>query len=670
MKADSPNLTLPRLLACLCLILTICLTAGCPKTTIGPPSGPGGTGQTSPDLGHDAGTVQSELRRAQQFMAAGNAAEAEKIYGFLAMRTDLSAPQRVESFKGLAQAATMNRHTFVAMGALENWRASEPGIDSSPAWLELWKNNLTGMPPSEARKHAQALADDATRPWNARAAAASAYAVLLAENRQADNALSYLDRMGRQARSAQELALFEEALHDRLMRVSVPGLQGLAQDLTPANEEKFPHRVIALEQARRMLATNARALPAIEMLERFSRSQPFAHPELLSRVLTQAVAEPVAGDNELALLLPLTGPFAEIGWKIVSGVNAAQWETAANGTKLTVHLINTEAADWLSKLTALPASCRIVGGPLQTSVYAKARSAGALRGRVPFTFTQRLDGADEGRVAWRFFASPEDQVSALLNFAAAQGATTYGILHPDDGYGARMADTFAREVQDRGYAVQKVASYPLNTHEEWTKIVRSYLSVTMKEKDPLPSAAFEATFLPDSWLNSEMLVPNLFFYNEEKQILLATNLWEQELTERNKIDARNFSLSVFPSAWDPTLPTPAAVNLNLLLADAGLPAPDYWTALGYDFVRFAAYLNLSDGAVDANSVNARLSYIDNFAWSMAPIRWNHQGFAAQELGLFTPTEEGYGPVDMEQYKRNLERARYRQAQRIRLIKSK
>lgn len=664
MKRIIPTFPMLRLLACLGLLLALCMTTGCPKTPVSQPVG-------SPDpVVAGEGTVQNELVRARRMLDAGQPGEAEKVYSLLSMRTDLSDAQRIECFQGFALAATRNKHAFVAMGALENWRSYEPGADATPAWLNLWKSNLAALPRAEGRKHAQSLFGDTSRPWPVRASATAYYAVSLAENGKDAEALSTLTTAAREANTGEKLALFEEALLDNLARLSVPPMQRLSAQISPANEEQFPYRVIALEHARRMLATNARALPAIEMLERFSRSRPFANEKLLGLVLAQAIAEPAAtGAREVALILPLTGPYADIGWKIVQGVNAAQWETAAGGTELVVHVINTETPDWTARLMGLPANCRIVGGPLRTSVYNQGKASGALRGRVPFTFTQRLDAGDEGRLAWRFFANPADQIRALLDFAQSMGAANYGILRPDDAYGTRMADEFSKAVYSRGLAMQKEAVYPLGQHEEWTKIVRTYVSATMKGRDPIPSAQFEATFMPDGWLNSEMLVPNLFFYNEEKQILLATNLWEQELTERAKIDARNFSLAVFPSAWDPTLTAPAAANLNLLLADAGLPAPDYWSSLGYDFVRFAMHLNLPpDGSLSADDMNRRLATVDGFAWSGAPISWNN-GVAAQRLGMFTPTENGYEPVDPEQYKRRLDRARQRQAQRIRLIRN-
>ncbi len=619
------------------------------------------------------GTIDADLFEAERLLSLGDAAGAEKQFSMLSLRAGMTPEQQVRSLRGFALSSEANKHPFVALGALESWRSAAPGADADPEWLAIWERCLNALPPAEGRKRAVELANDAARTWEARQYAASWLAAAFAENKQPESGIRILGLLAKQLPDREGLAHFEETLYERLAKVSTTGVQQLAGTLTPANEEEFPYRIIALEQARRMLGVNARALPAIEMLERLTRAKPFASQKLLPMVLTQAVPlEPKrdgSGGRELALLLPMSGPYAEIAWKIVLGVNAAQWEASAGGQPVAVHVINTESPDWLTRLASLPASCRVVGGPLRTAVYTQAKQAGALAGRVLFSFTQRLDGGDEGMVAWRFFGSPEDQVAALLAFAGEQGATTYGILHPNDSYGTRMAEIFSSAARSRGFSVQKVSAYPLGEHEEWTKTVRGYLSAVMKEKDPIPNATFEATFLPDNWLNSEMLVPNLFFYNEEKQILLATNLWEQDLTGKSKIDARNFGLAVFPSAWDPTHSAPAAVNLNLLLADAGLPEPGYWTALGYDFVRFALHLDLP-GGVDAATVNDRLARLSGFSWSAAPIRWNAQGLAVQEFKLFTPTDTGYEPVDPDAFKKRLERARTRQAQRIQMIRKK
>ena len=58
----------------------------------------------------------------------------------------------------------------------------------------------------------------------------------------------------------------------------------------------------------------------------------------------------------------------------------------------------------------------------------------------------------------------------------------------------------------------------------------------------------------------------------------------------------------------------------------------------------------------APDVNAALSNHPGIPWSMAPIRWDRNGRAAQELFLFTPKPDGFAPVDVEQFRQNFEKA--------------
>lgn len=95
---------------------------------------------------------------------------------------------------------------------------------------------------------------------------------------------------------------------------------------------------------------------------------------------------------------------------ISRGAGLARQELAADGIKIRLETVNTEAPDWLSRLSALPPECAVVGGPLQARNYAQARSAGAVDQRAFFTFLPSLEQGDEGARAWRFFPSPQDQI--------------------------------------------------------------------------------------------------------------------------------------------------------------------------------------------------------------------------------------------------------------------
>ena len=116
-------------------------------------------------------------------------------------------------------------------------------------------------------------------------------------------------------------------------------------------------------------------------------------------------------------------------------------------------VIDTNQPDWLARYAALPADCVTVGGPMLSAPYSALRAQG-FGGRAVFAFLSQLpEPADEGRTAWRFFTSNEDQISAVLGFAANElGIHSFGVLAPNDSYGQRMSSLFAAAAGRQGFA--------------------------------------------------------------------------------------------------------------------------------------------------------------------------------------------------------------------------
>jgi hypothetical protein len=315
----------------------------------------------------------------------------------------------------------------------------------------------------------------------------------------------------------------------------------------------------------------------------------------------------------------------------------ARQEITGRGGSLRLEIVNTEGPRWLAELAALPRECAVVGGPLQADKYDEARKSGLTERRVFFTFLPSLESGDEGARAWRFFPSPQDQIDALVSFAAdTLNIRAYGAFYPADAFGERMTALLEQSLAARSMFLQK-APYPPGDVTVWSEAAAVLLRpVTGPDgRTPVPQTAFEALFLPDSWKNMDMLSTSLLYNGEDRLVLLGTTLWEQSLSGRVLSNAEKFILAVFPGAWNP------------LAAPAGLKAQagDFWMALGYDFTRFAARLDiasrLSPAEVGAKARTVRIP------WSMAPIFWDGAGVAHQNLWIFQVSPMGMTPVNAE-----------------------
>lgn len=345
----------------------------------------------------------------------------------------------------------------------------------------------------------------------------------------------------------------------------------------------------------------------------------------------------------LVLALP-GGPYAPITARIQNGATAAQKELAASGIAVEIKQLNTDTPDWLNQLAALPPACTVVGGPLHAPAYTAAKAAAT--SRALFTFLPQLGAGEEGHTAWRFFPSPQDQVNALLRFTRQDlGITAYGSFYPSDTYGMRMTGIFDQAVKAAGGTVNAV-SYPPADMSAWTRQASQLLQPRMVNKVPISGATFQALFLPDSWKNMEMVTTSLFYHGEDRQILMGTTLWEQGLSGQSSIGTFKYELAIFPGAWNPAAVPAALQNIG---------GVDFWTALGYDFIRFGSAMGVNAPANPA-AITASAQRAQFMPWSMAPMQWSGQGLASQHLYLFTPAPTGFALLDPAAFKERLTQA--------------
>ncbi|NCC24686.1 MAG: hypothetical protein EOM25_05715 [Deltaproteobacteria bacterium] len=348
----------------------------------------------------------------------------------------------------------------------------------------------------------------------------------------------------------------------------------------------------------------------------------------------------------LALTLPLSGPFAPVAWKIIHGAGAAQWNLGLEGLQVRISVINTEAPGWAGKVAALPPSCLAIGGPLRRESWLVLAADGLPPNRAFFTFLPSL--AEEGRKAWRFFGSPEDQARALIDMARdGMGINHFAILYPAEPFGRTMAESFALECERSGGILNGLKAYDPADHTRWNREVASFLRAETVPKGHLnPEPDFQALFLPDSLSRARLMIPNFFYHNENRILFLGPQIWTQSMNEWQGLEAEYFGLAVSPASWWPDSPSPQVGRLRNTLHDTGQDPPDFWSALGNDFVRFAAALPLPQN-LDPEAINSILCTPSAMDWSMAPLSWTPEGLARQDMFVLQPSSTGLHPVHID-----------------------
>ncbi len=343
----------------------------------------------------------------------------------------------------------------------------------------------------------------------------------------------------------------------------------------------------------------------------------------------------------VVLALPNSGPFAATAGKIRKGAAIAQNQLKTGGTNLRLENINTESQDWLAKLASLPPMCTVVGGPLQDRKYLEARKDDILDKKIFFTFTPGLQKGDEGKVAWRFFPSPQDQIDALTHFVTDDlNIHTYGAFYPSDTYGRRMVELLESTLGKRHIPVHK-AAYDAKSPATWSESVKPIINPATPDggKIPVPQTTFEALFVPDSWKHMDLVTQSLLYNGEDRLVLMGPMLWEQPLAGKKISKPEKFELAIFPAAWN-------GKRAPKALQGGG---NDFWVALGYDFVNFAVTTGLAERA-SAADVLARAQRASSSIKAMAPINWDSDGIGRQHLYVFEVTGNGSSVANPEQFR--------------------
>lgn len=648
MTKQTAPLPLPfRILCVMLCFLLLPLLGGCPKKPLG-------ESVKIPPV-----VTVSPLEEARAAYGKGDYTRAEAIALRLSADPSLSQAESLEASRLLAAAALKNEHPSVALNALDQWRALAPGVDNGREWQDAWCKALRALSSHDARTRAAELYQDAARSPLVRSVAGVFLAVRQWRDGELGQTLTALENIYTAASRAQDKAALEGRLALELHLAEPAASDLVAPFVTEANRQSFPYSIILIDKLRRESlrpgTTRDAALAALAELEgTIVLADPglFKGPPKESGILIQSAgpagpALPVAG-QPVVLALPLSGHYAAISEKIQAGAQAACDEMAATGNPVSLTVVDTDQSDWVARVDTLPSGAAVVGGILNRPAYAHAKSQGLNNRRVLFAFLPSLESGDEGRTAWRFFSSAQDQVDALLSFTSGLGIQGYGILYPQENFGRRMATLFEDRARASGASTVIPQPYEPGDQNSWMASVTDLLRANKS------GSVFRAVFLPDSWKNMDVIVPNLFYQNETRQVLLGTSLWEQGLSGASFVSMQYYNLAVFPGNWNAAHPTPAGQRLQSSLLAAGRGSADFWSGLGYDFARLSARLGVREGWTPA-SVNSALQSASSMDWSIAPISWS-SGMATQHMHLFTPTASGFRPVNEPEFRAAFEDA--------------
>ncbi|HYM33547.1 MAG TPA: penicillin-binding protein activator [Candidatus Cybelea sp.] len=255
----------------------------------------------------------------------------------------------------------------------------------------------------------------------------------------------------------------------------------------------------------------------------------------------------------VALLLPLTGPYANFGRALLDAATLALFDLGDDRlVMLPRDTQSTPSGAAAAAQAALNDGAQIVLGPLLSAETATVAPLFRERGVNVVSFSSDRSVAGSGVYIMGF--TPGQEVNAVVDYAHAQGLNRFAVLAPESPYGNAVRDALQAALGKVGGELVKAESYPADS-ADLTPIVRRFAErdrraaaleeqrrmLAQKDDDAsrealkrlegqtaLGDAGFDALLLPEGGARLKALAPLLAYYDVDpgKVRFLGTGLWD------------------------------------------------------------------------------------------------------------------------------------------------
>jgi uncharacterized protein len=598
----------------------------------------------------------------------GDFAQSEQLYREILLSGQVPSHRQDMAWERLIQSALKSGHGSAALEDLKRWAQHRPEAKAGWGFHQAHLQTFMAIDqPGFAKRHLMAALSDTTLPRETRVASGRALAGLHWEHKELADAFRVLESTYPLCSAASCRLEMERELLARLSALDPRMLAMLdAIETTPESRLRFPALQLGWKRDMALLGEHPERWASLHgsMAQRLEEGR-WEDDQAVRQALADLESRlGTPREVGIALLIPLSGPYAPIGWKILSGAEMARQQLEKSGAELNIKALNSESDGWAEQIRNLPEGYSFVGGPVLPGTLQEAVRLGVTQVRPFFAFTPTFNEIREGTQAWRFFGSPDDQVRSLLRWTTGQlGVSSYAVLYPDERFGLGMSRFFWEQAVQMGGKVTALKSYPPRESKAWAKTVESVLVPQSGRPGAVrPDPDFEAVFIPDTLTNARIIVPQFHFFDETRLLFLGTELWTQGWGEESSADAGYFQLALMPGAWWTENPAPGAQQLRKLSAERG-ETPDFWVALGYDFTLFASTLGPLPGDWAPREINRLLAQGPELPWSLAPMQWDLGGRMTQDMFVLTPGGKGLVLADPQRMKSALDEAARRHKER-------
>lgn len=227
---------------------------------------------------------------------------------------------------------------------------------------------------------------------------------------------------------------------------------------------------------------------------------PLQSPQVEAQRLRGAppLLPPGPGTTRAALLVPLSGKLAGLGTSMLRASQMALFDVGEPAFEVAPYdsLGTPEGAQRATRLALAEGAAVVLGPLLANSV--RAVQPLATQAAVPvvvFSNDSRVAGGDVQIMGF----VPDSEVQRIIGFAAENGASTFGVLAPKDGYGEAVVAAAKAAAAARGTKITAIQLYDPNT-KDFAPVLRRLTATKGRaaaKAEPVPPAA-AASPLPGS----------------------------------------------------------------------------------------------------------------------------------------------------------------------------
>jgi ABC-type branched-subunit amino acid transport system substrate-binding protein len=311
--------------------------------------------------------------------------------------------------------------------------------------------------------------------------------------------------------------------------------------------------------------------------------------------------------HRIALLLPLTGPNAQVGQSVANATTMALLDTNAQTIRITTYDTASDPAAAAGK--AMKDGNKLILGPLlgdEVSPVVKLARAG----KVPL-LTYANDAGLAAPDVFVMGVSPRNAVERIVGFAAKQGIKRFALLYPSGDYGARAKAAYAQSVIRAGGTLTQSESYD-----------RSNTSIVSAAQRMRAKGGFDAVLIADSGKFAALAAPQLRPKGATSPRILGTELWSGETVVA--------STAALRGAWFPAISDTRFRQFGDSYKARFDAAPYRLATMGYDSVLLSVRIARDWKPGSAFPV-ARLTDADGFLGLDGPFRFTAGGEGERAL---------------------------------------